>query len=133
MSLEKYPTLVPIPGLLLEAYVSRADTGSGIKFFIVYKVGRKYVHLFYSPQLMSIRITRKEFNAWYMQPLVSFEGARFKHNLNAIINRDQRLGHRFSAVLLNTICNLEFTCGSELFAAAKVPHISKPVRNVKRG
>lgn len=129
MSMEQYPTLKPVPGLVLEAYMSRADIGSGLRFFVIYKVGRKYVHLFYAPHLSSIRLRRSEFATLYMQPLTLFKGDRFKRNLRAIMIRDASK----CTALLETICNLEFTCGEKLFAAAKVVHISKPTRNVKRG
>ena len=43
MSLHQYPKLVPPKGFVFEAYVSRADVGSGLRLFMVTSIGPKWV------------------------------------------------------------------------------------------
>lgn len=130
MPLEQYPSLRPKPGLVFEAYVSRRDIGSGLKLFVVYMAGRKYVHLFYGPRLASLRLTNTEFHELYMQPVLHFDAATFKRNLQIKIDQAHRFGHRFRKDLLTRVCTLDLTNGLELFGEPTAP---APIRNVKRG
>ena len=58
----KLNTLKPVKGMFVEAYTSDARLGAGIHSFMVLKVGRKYVELFYAPQLFSLKLTWREWD-----------------------------------------------------------------------
>jgi len=134
MALEQYPSLTPITGLVFEAYMSRKDIGSGIRVFVVYKVGRKYVSLFYGPQLIRIQLTWGEWKKLYMQPIEEFNALSFKQRIKAKLEQAARFNMQFNADMVKRICSLKLTNGLELFANARRANVPRvPVTNVKRG
>lgn len=116
MSLERY-RVKPVRGLVFEAYMSRKDIGSGIRMFMVWKVGRKFVYLFYSPRCMSIRLTHKDWDELYMTPLHVDQFNTF--NWHKSLLEMQRLGRKCgSRSLIERVLALTPTLGYELFYAA---------------
>lgn len=54
------PPVVLQVGMVVSIYMDRADVGSGTRQYLVTRVGRRFVTLFYVPQLKSIRIKNKD-------------------------------------------------------------------------
>lgn len=112
MSLEQYPKLMPHKGLVFEAYMSRADVGSGLRLFMVTSVGPKWVHLFYAPRLQDIRIRRSEFARLYMQPACAprFNADTYRANIQRIARDYTRANLSYSALLVAKVLALPCTC-----------------------
>lgn len=112
MSLHQYFKLVPRKGLVFEAYVSRADVGSGLRLFMVTQVGSKWVHLFYAPRLQDIRMRRGEFASLYMQPACAprFNADTYRENIKRIAYMMDRQGRVYSKTLVERVLSLPITC-----------------------
>lgn len=54
--------IVPREGQWFSIYFSRSDIGSGVRQFLVLRVGPKWVTLFYFPLLYSFRLRRSEWD-----------------------------------------------------------------------
>ena len=115
MSIAKYPSLRPRKGLVLEAYMPRADIGSGLRMFVVLQVGRKYVHLFYAPRLMSIRITLAQWRDLHMQPVTTFSEAKFKAHVRERAAQFERYSGQFNHGNVDRILGMTLTCGLDWF------------------
>lgn len=133
MALEQYPKLTPIKGLVFEAYMSRRDIGSGTRLFCVYKVGRKYISLFYAPQLIHFTITWGEWARLYMQPVPNFDPASYKTRIRLIRDRAVQLAWQHPAALVEQVLALPITSGEEMFAKAFTPRPHNPTHSVRRG
>jgi hypothetical protein len=112
MTLKRYTDLKPHKGLVFEAYMSRADIGSGIRLFTIFKVGPKYVYLFYAPRLQAIRLTRTEFRQLHMQPACAprFNADTYCTNIKRIAADRERLRIVYSKVLVAQVLALTLTC-----------------------
>lgn len=134
MALEQYTGLTPVAGLVFEAYLSRKDIGSGVRVFLVYKVGRKYVSLFYAPQLLHIALTWGEWNKLYMQPIEEFNALSYKARVKAKLEQAARFEMQYNSEIVARVCGLVLTNGLELFAnAQRMSRYKVPVTDVKRG
>ena len=132
MELELYPNLVPIKGLVLEAYSSFQKVGFGRKLFVIVQAQRKTITLFYSPRLLGVKITRNSFRALYIAPLAVFDAKKYKQNLRTKMEQYDRFNLRYSRLVAEEVLELRLMCANELFVLAK-PKERKPVTNVKRG
>lgn len=112
MSLKQYLMLEPRKGLAFEAYMSRKEIGSGIRLFVIFKVGPKYVYVFYAPRLQAIRLTRTEFRQLHMQPACAprFDPVAYKARVKRIAAERDRLGMVYSKVLVAQVLTLTLTC-----------------------
>ena len=57
---EFMPLPKPQVGMVISVYLDRADVGSGTRQYVITRVGRRYVTLFYIPQLKTVRIKQKD-------------------------------------------------------------------------
>lgn len=127
--LEQYPALRPFAGLIFEAYLTRADVGSGIRVFCVSQVGHKWVHLFYAPQLHSFKMRPSEFRAVFKRPILEFNDRRYKMRVRNKIAEAQRFNYQYSEQVTDRVLSLELSSGlNEFMRAAKHPLRIKTVR-----
>lgn len=113
--LANYPQIKPKPGLVLEAYMSRADIGSGIRMFVVTRVGRKFIHLFYAPRLTTIRLKHSEWAQLFVAPVVVFDPIMFRTMVLKRTEQYARLGMRYSAKEVQHVLRLGLVHGPALF------------------
>lgn len=135
MSLARYPNLKPQKGLVFEAYMSRADIGSGVRLFIVVQVGRKFIHLFYAPKLMSIKLTHSAWRDLYMQPATIFSEAKFKAALRSRMVAYDRFNGKYNHTVTALALALRLTCGHDWFSAQGWKPGNAPIaaKQAKRG
>lgn len=89
----------PRVGMFMQAYMWRRGLGGGMRLFMVLKIGRKSIELFYPPRLLSIRISYPE---WHdlkeASPVVCPFGSKkiFRDTLQARANAYAHRGMRFN-------------------------------------
>lgn len=129
MHLEQYPKLLPTKGMVFECYMSRNDVGSGIRMFVVTKVGRKWVHLFYAPQLIGFAIRPSEWGKQYIAPVQRFNSANFKANVMRIASNYDRGAMQYSKALVTEVLALDLDCALSAFALAGWKPSVKEIRS----
>lgn len=77
--------LVPKVGMYLSIYMSRKDVGSGVREYILTKVGSKFIYLFYPPRLMTLKLTIGDWSR-----LLAIRVRRVGVNRTAIAERIER-------------------------------------------
>lgn len=118
--LASYPHIKPKPGLVLEAYLSRPDIGSGVRLFVVLRVGRKFIHLYYPPRLFAVQLKHSEWAKLFVAPVDRFDPVMFRWTLSKRAERFDIMGIKYSKRDLGRILDLGLVHGPYLFGKAKV-------------
>lgn len=105
MALQQYSHVKPQAGLVLEAYVSRNDVGSGLRMFIVYRVGHKWIHVIYPPDLTAFRIRPSTFHAILKRPLATLDETAIKARIRGKLSQMQRFGMQTPGAAVETLLN----------------------------
>jgi hypothetical protein len=118
---QKLNNLKPRPGMFVEVYFYKSDIGGGIRSFLVTRVGRKYIYLFYVPQLKELKFTFKE---WQALALTDRNGTimrdvqAFRERLLRKAKQFDRLGIVFQHEAVKRAIEL---CGGKYGIPDKVP------------
>lgn len=109
----------PRKGMFIQAYTSDSKIGAGIKSFMVLKVGRKYVELFYAPRLLSFKLTWREWESLAITDTptdIMTDRAAFLKRLDATLHMYRRNRMRFREEVAKRAIEL---CGGKYVAPRK--------------
>lgn len=97
------PLPKPAVGMVISIYLDRADVGSGMRQYVITRVGRRYVTLFYIPQLKSVRIKNKDWATMQAIRVDSPEGAKLAAGVEMQVDKYKRHGMQYSQVEVDRV------------------------------